>query len=75
MPTTFDVLYLGNFASIDPIEGNINAENASVLVGETTCRAGTPLYDNIQLLTLETTGCAGGNHSYFDQNHKADQWL
>jgi hypothetical protein len=48
MPTTFNVLFLGNFADIDPIEGttnfnSLNAENASLLVGETFGSVANPL--------------------------------
>ncbi len=35
MATTFDVLYLGVLPLIDPVEGNVTAENAAALTGLT----------------------------------------
>ena len=67
MATTFDVISLGNFASIDPTEGNTVAESSSVLVGETMGSAGSPLYENIQTLSLVDS--SGGFNSLYEQDN------
>jgi len=69
MATTFDVLHLGNFASIDPTEGNEFAENASVLVGETIGGPGAPVYNTIRSFSPGTTGFAGGQSAVYEQDN------
>jgi len=71
MPTTFNVFYLGNFASIDPTEGNVDAENAAALVGQTIGNAGSPFYNNIQEFSPGTTGFAAGGSTVYDSNNSA----
>lgn len=46
MPTTFDVISLGQLADIDTNEGNNYSENAGALVGMTFGGPGDPLLDN-----------------------------
>lgn len=60
MPTTFNVIYLGNHTEIDPIEGNSNSENASALVGQTFGSATDPLFAEVQSFSPGTTGFASG---------------
>lgn len=43
MATTYEVLFLGNIAALDPTEGNTVSENASSIVGLTFGSAETPL--------------------------------
>lgn len=43
MATTFEVLYLGSVAELDPTEGNTTSENAASLVGVTFGSAADPL--------------------------------
>ena len=57
MATTFDVIYLGTFADLDPIEGNTTTEDAALLVGATFGSAGSPLSGNIR--TLSPVGSPG----------------
>ena len=56
MADTFGVFYLGNFASLDPTEGNNTAENAGALVNQTFGSATDPLYDDLQELSPGSTG-------------------
>ena len=60
MATTFHVLYLGTIAPLDPIEGNINAENAGAIVGTTFGSVGDPLYDHIHTFSPGSTSYTGG---------------
>ncbi len=69
MPTTFNVISLGNFASIDPTEGNTTAENAASLVGQTFGGPGNALVNNFQSLSTGSTGFGGGGTTYYDQNN------
>ena len=43
MATTYEVLFLGNIAALDPTEGNTVSENAASIVGTTFGSAGDPL--------------------------------
>ncbi|WP_146345575.1 Hint domain-containing protein [Falsiphaeobacter marinintestinus] len=45
MPSTFNVMFLGNLAIIDPFEGNNTAENASALVGLSFGTVSNPLFE------------------------------
>ena len=71
MPTTFNVISLGNFASIDPTEGNIQFENAASLVGQTFGGVGNSLVNDIQSFSTGSTGFGGGNTSAYDMNNSA----
>ncbi len=57
MATTYEVLYLGNIAALDPTEGNTVSENASSIVGMTFGSAETPLAYNAQhvMSPIDTT--------------------
>ncbi|NVO28469.1 Hint domain-containing protein [Donghicola sp. C2-DW-16] len=55
MATTFNVLFLGQLASIDPTEGNDTAENAGALVGMTFGAKGDPLSDDIYTFSKNRT--------------------
>ncbi|QQA43993.1 Hint domain-containing protein [Pelagovum pacificum] len=68
MATTFNVFYLGNnFGSIDPTEGDSEAENASLLINRTYGSTSDPLYNRIQ--TLSPGSYSGGNSTSYDQNN------
>ncbi len=70
MPTSFNVVSLGNFASIDPVEGDRIADNAGSLVGQTFGNVDAPLLDNFANFGPGTTGFGGGSHaSLFDQDN------
>ncbi|WP_224823963.1 Hint domain-containing protein [Cognatishimia sp. MH4019] len=69
MPTTFNVISLGNLAAIDPVEGNTTAENASALVGLTFGDANNPLVDNFQSFSPGSTGSGGGSSGVFDMDN------
>ena len=63
---TFTWIYLGTGPSIDPTEGNTNAENAGALVGQTYGTVGDPLYGHV---TSVTTQNVGGTAEVLDQNN------
>ncbi len=67
MPTTFQVLYLGNLADIDSQEGNRVAENAEDLVGLEFGDANQPLIDS-----AATWSQLGGPDRGFDMNNCRD---
>ncbi|WP_424939149.1 Hint domain-containing protein [Aliiroseovarius sp. S253] len=69
MPTTFNVISLGNHAIIDPTEGNDTIENASALVGLTVGGLGDPLLDNFVSFTSAGSGFTGGNGTAYDNNN------
>ncbi len=60
MATTFDVIFLGNIADLDPTEGNGIAENAADIVGDTFGSSGDPLHTHIQTFAPGSTGFTGG---------------
>ncbi len=68
MPTTFEVLFLGNFADIDPTEGNDDMENAGSLVGVTMGSAANPLAFGNQH-TLSPINFAGGSSTSYDTDN------
>ena len=55
LTTTFDVIHLGVLPIIDPVEGNITAENAAALTLLTIGSAGEPLVGYPQLPFARTT--------------------
>ena len=67
MATTFDVIYLGTAASLDPFEGDKQSENAGSLVGNTYGSSGSPLYDQVQ--TLSANSFAGGVGGVYDTDN------
>ncbi len=61
MPTTFNWIYLGNNpTTLDPTEGNSNAENASLFENQSFGTSGDPLYDHITSVTTIDNGGASG---------------
>ena len=69
MPTTFNWIYLGNEPLVlDPTEGNSNAENAGLFVGQSYGTAGDPLYQHISSVTTIDNGGAAGA---LDMNNNA----
>lgn len=69
MPTTFNVLFLGNAADIDPTEGNNDAEDALNLVGQSFGGPGDGLLNNILEFAPGTIGFdAGGVVLDYDQD-------
>ncbi len=75
MPTTFDVIYLGNFASLDPNEGNqyLNQSAVNGLLG-TYGSAGNGLTNaaNIRELSPNAGGFSGGQiDNAYDLNNNA----
>lgn len=65
MTTTFSVISLGQFADIDPVEGNNTAENAGLLVGVTIGGTGDPLVNDIVTLSV-----VGDTMGYYDTDGK-----
>ncbi|MEX0318116.1 MAG: Hint domain-containing protein [Ruegeria sp.] len=68
MPTTFEVMFLGTFADIDPTEGNDDMENAASLVGLTFGSAADPLAFGNQR-TLTPVNFSGGNAGVYDTDN------
>ena len=68
---TWNAIYLGNYASIDPNEGNNNAENASSLVGETFGGPGDAM---LQTETTITTYDGGGYNGALDNNNNGSSY-
>jgi hypothetical protein len=70
MPTTFNVIFLGNFADLDTNEGNFFAENAGSLVGTTVGGFGDSLASRVQELTPgnAATDFDSDGNTYYDQN-------
>jgi len=64
VPTTFNVISLGQLSDIDTFEGNTQAENAAALVGLTFGGEGDALVNDF--VTLSPVGDPG---SYYDQDN------
>ncbi|WP_172331587.1 Hint domain-containing protein [Mangrovicoccus sp. HB161399] len=73
MSTTFNVIYLGTFSTIDNTEGDQLAENASVLNGTSAGSADQPLWKNIQSFSPGSTGYAGGVSNAYDQSNSPSE--
>ncbi|QFU08648.1 hypothetical protein PARPLA_02655 [Rhodobacteraceae bacterium THAF1] len=71
MPTTFNVIYLGNFASIDPTEGNTAAENASILENTSYGSPGDPILNSVYEFSPGSNGFSTGTATAYDQNNNA----
>ncbi|MEP4960105.1 MAG: Hint domain-containing protein [Roseobacter sp.] len=69
LPTTFNVVSLGNLADIDTVEGDNTAENASALVGLTFGGVGNALVDNFVSFSAGTGGFGGGSSTHYDQDN------
>lgn len=67
MPTTFNVISLGQLANIDTTEGNFTSENASSLVGMTFGGEGDALVNDFQ--TLSADSFSGGRRTAYDMNN------
>ncbi len=52
---TYEMIYLGTFASLDPTEGTNNfvSENAAALVGQTFGSTGDPVWENIVVVAMD----------------------
>ena len=64
LATTFEVLYLGTAAEIDTTEGNLLAEDASILVGQTFGGPGAALA--YQQHTLSPVDYSGGQSDRYN---------
>lgn len=71
MPTTFNVISLGNHALIDPTEGSNVVENASALVGLSVGSVSDPLLDHFVSFSAAGAGFSGGNSTAYDNNNNA----
>lgn len=71
MATTFNVIFLGTAADMDPTEGNAVSENASSLVGNSYGSIGDSLVNYIQSLSPGSTGFAAGMSSAYDTDNTA----
>ncbi|MCG7518161.1 Hint domain-containing protein [Ruegeria sp. Ofav3-42] len=60
MATTFNAIFLGQLAIIDPTEGNNTAENAGALVGQTFGSPGDPLLNDA--VVWSPVGNTGGTY-------------
>ncbi len=69
MADRFGVFFLGNFATIDPNEGDAISENAFVLENQTFGSAANPIYDNLQYLTPGTNGYGNLSPGIYDTNN------
>ena len=67
MATTFDVIYLGTAASLDPFEGDKQSENASSIVGNTYGSSGSPLHEQVQ--TFSANSFSGGVGGVYDTDN------
>ena len=69
MPTTFNVISLGNQSIIDPFEGNFTAENASLLEQQTFGGVGNALVNDIRTLSTVGSQFDFGIAGLYDQNN------
>ena len=67
MPTTFNVISLGQLADMDLVEGDVYADNASALVGLTFGGVQNALADDFVIFSPGTTGYTGGVADSYDQ--------
>ncbi|WP_298949039.1 calcium-binding protein, partial [uncultured Paracoccus sp.] len=67
MALTWNAIYLGTVASIDPTEGNTTAENAASLVNQSFGSPTAPLYSNVFRVTAVDNG--GNVAGSLDQNN------
>jgi hypothetical protein len=71
----WEAIYLGNFASIDPTEGNASAENAGALVGLTFGGPGDPI--SADTVDVQTYNSGSGSSTALDQdnNNGSYDWI
>ena len=67
MPTTFNVISLGQLADMDLVEGDVYADNASALLGLTFGGIGNALADDFVSFSPGATGYDGGVAGTYDQ--------
>ena len=72
MPTTFNVISLGQLADLDLVEGDIYADNASALLGLTFGGIGNALADDFVTFSPGSTGYDGGVAGTYDQANVSD---
>ncbi len=72
MPTTFNVISLGVLPSIDPTEGNQDAENANALVGMTFGGPGDALVNDFKSLSPGSTGFTADDTDAYDNDDAGD---
>ena len=72
MPTTFNVISLGQLADMDLVEGDIYADNASALLGLTFGGIGNALADDFVTFSPGSTGYDGGVAGTYDQANVSD---
>ena len=68
MPSTFNVISLGNLADMDTVEGNMRAENAEALVGESFGGPGDALVNHVQSLSVGSDAYNDDGNTYYDMN-------
>ncbi len=68
MPNNWNAIHLGIRPLIDPTEGNTNAENAGVLVGQTFGGPSNKLFADVAFVTTTNNG---GSATALDQNNSA----
>ncbi|WP_138466446.1 Hint domain-containing protein [Poseidonocella sp. HB161398] len=73
MSTTFSVIYIGTYGSIDQTEGDALADHASLLSGTTAGSADQPLWKSIQTLSPGSTGYSAGVWDSYDQSNSPSE--
>lgn len=73
MANTFNALYLGQYAVIDPTEGNQQAENANALVGMTFGGEGAPLVNNF--VSISPIGDPQNEYDQDNNLHNDQFWV
>ena len=73
MPTTFNVISLGQLADMDLVEGDIYADNASALVGLTFGGVQNALVDDFVVFSPGSTGYSGGYLEGYDQDNSPSE--
>ncbi|MEL7115216.1 MAG: Hint domain-containing protein [Pseudomonadota bacterium] len=68
MPETFNVVFLGNLADMDPSEGDTTAENATGLVGLTFGSEGDALVNDFVSFSPGSVSYTGGTATAYDQD-------
>ncbi|NVO28468.1 Hint domain-containing protein [Donghicola sp. C2-DW-16] len=73
MANTFNAIYLGQYAVIDPTEGNQSAENAGALVGLTFGGEGSPLLNNF--VSISPSGDPQAEYDQDNNLHNDQFWV
>ncbi len=69
MATTFDVIFLGKIADLDPAEGNGKVEDATSIVGHDFGSSTDPLHWHIHSFAPGSTGYGGGSPGSYDTDN------